>query len=70
MDTVTVGSCKEPAMRIHLHCIGYRKVHGASVRLKMICDVDTVRAEKMVSSHGIEGTAGIFVYFWRIKRST
>jgi len=55
MDTVTVALVGA-GYASHLHCSGYRKVHGASVRLKTICDVDTGRAEKLASSHGIEGT--------------
>jgi len=54
MDTVTVGLVGA-GYASQLHCSGYRKVHGASVRLKTICDVDAQRAEKMASSHGIEG---------------
>ena len=59
MNTVTVGIVGA-GYASHLHCSGYRKVHGASVRLKTICDVDTGRAEKMASSHGIEETCGDF----------
>ena len=40
----------------HLHCNGYRKVYGATVRLKKICDVDEVKARKAAAKFEIEET--------------
>jgi predicted dehydrogenase len=45
-----------------LHCNGYKKVHGVSVRLKAICDMDLQRAEKIASSNGIEEVCSDFRY--------
>jgi len=45
-----------------LHCNGYKKVHGVSVRLKSICDMDLQRAKQMASNNGIEEIYSDFRY--------